>query len=401
MAAIGMWTPDSDTVPTREEILDRVRAIGPSLRARALESDGKRRLVDETVAEMKQAGVFRILQPRRWGGYELDLRTFYETTLLLAEYDMSAGWVHSVVGVHAWQMAIFPDQAARDVWGEDPDVLIASSYMPSAKLTPVEGGFRASGRWRFSSGCHHAQWFFLGGILPPDEEGQIRPGTLLFPKADVKILDTWDVAGLKGTGSHDVVVENAFLPSHRIHRHIDGFRCNSPGNAVNTGWLYRVPFFQAFLRAVSTASIGALQAMTTAFIEYGTGKVSAFAGRTAEDPTAQLAVAESLAALDEMKALLFRNMDNLRAYAERGELPPIEERLRYKFQASEVANRCANLAARLYRSSGGSGLFNAHPFARLLANINAGRQHVVNQYELWGANYGACQLGRENQDIAC
>ena len=146
-----------------------------------------------------------------------------ETQMVLAEYDMSVGWVNGVVGVHAWQMGIFDDRAAQDVWGKDSSVLIASSYMPTAKLTPVEGGFRVSGRWRFSSGCNHADWFFLGGILPPDEEGLARPGTLLFPKADVTILDTWDVAGLKGTGSHDVVVEDAFIPSYRIHSHIDGF----------------------------------------------------------------------------------------------------------------------------------------------------------------------------------
>ena len=400
VSEISVIATAQETAPTREELLERVRALGPALKERAQASDDKRKLLDETVQEMKEVGLFRILQPRRWGGYELDLRTFYEVQMLLAEYDMSVGWVHGVVGVHAWQMGIFDDRAAQDVWGEDNSVLIASSYMPTAKLAPVDGGFRVSGRWRFSSGCNHAEWFFLGGILPPDEEGLTRPGTLLFPKADVRILDTWDVAGLKGTGSHDVVVEDAFLPAHRIHRHIDGFRCSSPGNAVNTGWLYKVPFFQAFLRAVSTSSIGALQAMLNEFVAYGSGKVSAFAGKTAEDPTAQLVCGETAAAIDEMRALMFRNFENLRAYAERGETPPVEERLRYKLQASEVANRCALLAARLYRSSGGSGLFNDQPFARLLANINAGRQHVVNQYELWGANYGACLMGRENQDLA-
>lgn len=387
-------------VPTREELVARARALGPAIKERAQKSDEQRYLVKETIQEMKEAGLFRVLQPRRWGGYELDLSTFYEIQLVLAEYDMSVGWVYGVVGVHAWQMGIFDDRAAQDCWGEDNSVLIASSYMPTAKMTPVEGGFKVSGRWRFSSGCHHADWFFLGGLLPPDEEGLVRPGTIMFPKADIKILDTWDVAGLKGTGSHDVVAEDAFVPSYRIHRHIDGFRCSSPGNAVNTGWLYRVPFFQAFLRAVSTSSIGALQTMTNEFVNYGSGKVSAFGGKTAEDPTSQLIVGEALSAIDEMKALLFRNMDTLRDYAERGEIPTVEQRLRYKFQASEVANRCALLGARLYRSSGGSGLFNDHPFARLLANINAGRQHIVNQYEMYGSNYGACVMGRANEDLA-
>lgn len=313
---------------------------------------------------------------------------------------MSVGWIHGVVGVHAWQLSIFDDRAAADVWGGDPSALIASSYMPTAKLTPVEGGFRASGRWRFSSGCHHAQWYFLGGMLPPDEEGQVRPGTLMFPRADVTILDTWDVAGLQGTGSHDVVVEDAFIPSYRIHRHIDGFRCSSPGNAVNTGWLYKVPFFQAFLRAVSTASIGALEAMTDHFVDYASGKVSAFGGKTREDPTARLLIARARSASEEMTALLLDRMDKLRGYAERGEQPPLDERLLAKFQASEVATRAAQLATELYRATGGSGLFNEHPFALILANLNAGRQHVVNQNEIYGANYGAVVMGEENADLA-
>lgn len=393
-------TAAQDDVPSPEALLARVRALGPLIQAQARDADRTRRLTGEVVEAMKEAGLFRILQPRRWGGYELDLATFYRVQLEVSKFDMSAGWVHGVVGVHAWQAGLFDDRAARDIWGEDPTVLIASSYMPTAKLTPVEGGFRVSGRWRFSSGCHHAEWFFLGGLLPPDEEGLVRPGTLLLPKCDVTILDTWDVAGLQGTGSHDVVVEDAFLPVHRIHRHIDGFRCTSPGNAINTAWLYRVPFFQAFLRAVSTASIGALDAMTASFADYGSGKVSAFGGKTREDPTAQLALAEARSAVDEMTALLLRNMGALRGYAERGEIPPVEERLLYKYQASEVANRCALLGARLFRATGGSGLFNEHPFARLLANLNAGRQHVVNQYEQWGANYGACLMGRTNEDLA-
>lgn len=391
---------DADVIPTREELVARARALGPRIKQRALEGDAQRQLSKETIAEMKDAGLFRILQPRRWGGYELDLRTFYEVQLVLAEHDMSVGWVHGVVATHSWQMAVFDDRAAQDAWGEDSSALIASSYMPVGKVNTVDGGFNVSGRWRFSSGSHHTDWFFLGAILPPDAEGVAHPATVMIPKEDVTILDTWDVAGLKSTGSHDVVVENAFVPSYRIHRHIDGFNCTSPGNAVNTGPLYRVPFLQAFLRAVSTASIGALQAMVNEFIDYGGGKVTAFGSKTAEDPTAQLIVGEALSAIDEMKTLLFRTMDNLMEIAERGDVPTIEERLRYKYQASEVANRCAVLAGRLYRATGGSGLFNQHPFARVFANINAGRQHMISQYEGFGANYGGFMMGRQNTDFA-
>src|SRR5580698_8811922 len=127
-------TADESPAPTRDELLERVRAIGPLVREQARAGDARRGLTDEVVEAIKSAGLFRILQPRRWGGMELDLATFYLVQLELSKYDMSAGWVHGVVGVHAWQAGIFDDRAARDIWGADPSVLIASSYMPAAKL---------------------------------------------------------------------------------------------------------------------------------------------------------------------------------------------------------------------------------------------------------------------------
>src|ERR1700735_2170184 len=150
------------SLPTANELIAAARAMIPTLKARATKQSDNRRLLPETVAEIKAAGLFRVLQPKRWGGFEMDPIVFADVQMALSEGAMSVGWVYGVVGVHAFQIALFDDRAARDVWGADNSVLIASTYMPTGRATPAEGGFRFSGKWKFSSGVEHCQWVFLG-----------------------------------------------------------------------------------------------------------------------------------------------------------------------------------------------------------------------------------------------
>jgi 3-hydroxy-9,10-secoandrosta-1,3,5(10)-triene-9,17-dione monooxygenase len=382
-----------------QQLIQRARDMVPTLKQRAAASAGNRNVAAETVQEMKDAGLFRVLQPRRWGGYEMSPSVFYEIQMILAEGDMSVGWIYGVIGVHNWQIALFDDRAGRDVFESDTSTIIASTYMPKGKTTPVEGGYTFSGRWQFSSGSYHAQWFFLGGQFPGGGEGIPSMGTFLIPRSDVEIVDTWDTSGLKATGSHDVVVKDAFVPTYRTHTHQQGFERNSPGNAVNTSPLYRLPFGQVFLRSVSTASIGALQALLDEVVAFASAKKGSFGGSTAEDPFAQLAVAETRAAIVEMKTMLHANFAYLERCAAANETPDLLERLRLKYQSAAVADRCGALAVRLFKVCGGSGIMNTKPFAVIVDNILAGGQHQANSFQTWGANYGAVILGRQNQDV--
>src|SRR5271155_5157709 len=211
--------------------------------------------------------------------------------MTLAEGCMSSGWVYGVVAVHNWQLGLFDARAQEDVWAKDSSVLIASSYMPKGQVERVDGGFRFSGRWNFSSGVDHASWLFLGGIVS-SKNGVPDYRTFLVPRADVSINDTWHTVGLKGTGSKEVVIDGSFVPEYRTHRAMDGFAGTSPGLSVNTAPLYKLPFGQIFVRAVSTASIGALQGALNAFRDYGSKRVSTNdLGRTAADPPAAPAAA--------------------------------------------------------------------------------------------------------------
>ncbi|MCM2318705.1 MAG: acyl-CoA dehydrogenase family protein [Pseudomonas sp.] len=385
---------------TREEIelIDRARRLVPALRERAEQADREGKVPDETVREMQEAGLFRALQPKKWGGYEVDPRTFFEIQMTLAEGCMSTAWIYGVMGVHPWQLARYPVEAQQDVWGEDFSTLISSTYMPVAKVTPVEGGYRISGRWGFSSGSEHCQWCLLGGILPVEGDQAAEHGTFLVPRSDYRIEKNWDVLGLRGTGSHDIVVEDAFVPAHRVQRTNNSSLAATPGREVNTNPIYALPFAQVFTRAVSSSCLGALQGAINEFRDNAAKHLGKHGAKTAEDPVAQSAVAEAIMTVDALKLVLERNFAHMLALAERGEIPDTETRLLYRYQSAHVTNVCAERISDLLRSMAASGLYSTNPVARTFRDLHQARGHISNNVAAYGRSFGAVQLGLPNPD---
>lgn len=378
---------------------EQARALVPALRERRGETAALGRLPDATLAELKVAEFFKILQPARYGGLEMEPMDFFDVQMILAEGCMSTAWVLGVVAIHNWQLALFDDRAQRDVWGGDDSALISSSYMPVGKVRRADGGYRLSGHWGFSSGSLHCQWAFLGAMVPPETEGQPPDyRTFLVPRSDYTILENWDVSGLEGTGSHDIVVEGVFVPEHRTHRALDGFNCDSPGNAVNVSPLYRIPFGQIFVRAVCSSSIGALQGALDAYLDVNRERVGLNdRQRVILDPNTQLAAARAVAAIDECKTILARDFNRMLAATADGGMGN-EERSRLRFNASLVADKCCAAINELFLGCGAQAIFRPHPVNRAWLDINAGRTHVANNLHKFGRNLGGELMGIENQD---
>lgn len=394
-----MHGPRDRTAPSAAELLARARAMIPALAARSAQGDKDRRLPKENIAEMQAAGLFHVLRPKSSDGYELTPSDFFEIQIALAEGDFATAWIYGIVGLHPWLMGLLDQRAAQDVWSKDAAALISSSLMPVGVATPAADGYRLSGHWQYSSGCEHCTWAFLGATIPGDSGRAPERALFLVPRPDYEIVDTWHVAGLKATGSHDIVIKDAFVPAYRMISLTDTFRGYGPGQSVNTATLYRYPFGQIFFRGVSVGAIGALRGMLDAFLAYATRRVSRF-GKTAEDPHVHLLCAEIVCAIDEMKAVLHHHMRLIGAYAARGEMPPLSDRIRYKFQSAAIVERCRDLAARLFMATGALGIFDNQPFGRILADINAARQHLSNQYEALGRNWGRTLFGLEdNKDL--
>lgn len=393
-------TAESPKNITADLLLKRAREMVPVLADRAKATEEARMLPAETIKDMQEAGFFRVLQPKKYGGYEMDPHVFYEICSTLAEGCMSTAWCYGVIGVHNWQIALFDPKAAEDVWKDDTSTLIASTYMPKAKVTPVEGGFKFEGRWGFSSGIDHAEWVFLGGLIF-DPEGKAPPEyrTFMLPKSDYEIVDTWHTMGLKGTGSKDVVVKECFVPEYRTHKATDGFMGTNPGAKEFTSPLYKMPFGQIFVRAVSTAAIGALQGMVNSFEEWGKGWMGGMGAKTAEQGPAQFAVADARVAIDEMKMTLNRNFDSLMESAKTGKPLDMNDRLHWRYQASLVVDRCAKHAWQLQSACGGRGIFTDFPLVRYFLDICSARAHYANNPDIFGRNYGGVLLGRDNTDF--
>jgi 3-hydroxy-9,10-secoandrosta-1,3,5(10)-triene-9,17-dione monooxygenase len=367
-------------MPTAEELIARARAMIPALQARAKQATAQRRIPDETIAEMQQAGFFRILQPKRWGGYEMHPNVFFDVQKLLAEGCMSTGWVYGVVGGHPYELALFHDEAQREVWGSDTSILVSSSYQPVGKVEHGEGGFYLSGRWGFSSGSEHCEWVLLGAMVPPASEGEPPDmRTFLVPRRDYKILDAWDTFGLQGTGSHDIVVDRAFVPDYRTHRAIDGFLCTNPGQKENDAPLFRLPWAQVFLRLVSTAALGGARAAVNAAITITEERVSTNTGKASKsDPVLLNAIAQAYAQVDEMEVVLRRNFDDMIAIVETGAPLPMEKRTLYRYQSASVVRRCAALVDTLLPLLGGRAIYNSSPIVQPWLDLNAARAHVAN-----------------------
>ena len=382
-------------------LVQRARELVPYLQETAARAEAERRIPVETVQKMKDAGFFRVLQPKRWGGYQMDPQVFFDIQLTLAEGCMSTAWIYGVIAVHNWQIALFDLKAQEDIWRDDTNVLIASSYMPVGKVVPVEGGFKFSGRWAFSSGCDHCDWVFLGGVVPPTAENPAPDyRTFLVPRGDFKVLDTWHTFGLRGTGSNDIVVDDVFVPEYRTHSSLDGFRGTNPGIDSKTVPLYKIPFGQLFPRAVSGSTIGATQGAINAYRDVASKRIGTNTGaKTAEDPHAQMAVARAQALVDQLKLRLNVIFDRLMADARRGEATDMTQRIQYRYESAAVPESCLAEVLELQKMCGGRGIFTSSPLQRFVLDILAGRAHVANNPYQFGRNYGGVQLGLESTDF--
>ncbi len=386
--------------PTHDALLARASELVSVLEQRATKADELRRVPDETIVDFQRAGFFRMLKPKRWGGLEVHPRTFFDVQRTIAKGCPSSAWVLGVVGVHVWQLGLFAEQAQKDVWEGDPATLISSSYAPTGAIERVEGGFKVSGRWSFSSGCDHGSWVFLGGFVPTAEGSPPDMRTFLLPRKDYRIDDNWHVIGLKGTGSKDIVVEGAFVPEHRTHRLIDGFRCKSPGNAVNPSPLFRIPFGQIFVRSVSTTSIGIAEGALQAFVTVAAKRVAAGdQSKVAGDPSTQLLCAEAASTIDELKLVLYRNLDELMSSAERGAELSVNRRVAFRFDSSNAAHRACALVGKLFNAAGGRAIFLNNTLLRSWLDVNAARAHYANNPDKPARNFGGVQLELKNTDF--
>ena len=386
---------------TPDEFLGRVRDLLPAIRERAARAEALRQLPDETFADFQEAGLFRALQPKRYGGFELDPGIQYQAVTEVGAVCGSTGWVFGVMGAHNWHLAVFPPQAQQDVWGEDDSAQLATSLAPTGAVERVDGGFRISGRWSFASGCDHCRWVVLGGIAPPAEDGAPPDArTFLLPRGDYAIDDNWHVMGLCGTGSKDIVVDGAFVPDYRTHSYLDAFHLRNPGMVVNDAPLYRLPFGLVFAYTLGAAAIGAAKGALATFREQQRRRLNIRdRSRVAEDPFTQLRLAESAAEIDAAHERMLGNFAEMMRLARAGMEIPLAFRARVRWDSGKATDWSIRAVDRLMMASGGRGIFLANPIQRAWRDVHAMQAHASNNIERAAAVFGRSEFGLPPTDI--
>ncbi len=380
-----------------QAVLDAVRDLLPSIRERADEAERLRVVPEANIKELEETGFFRLLQPKRFDGFEASPVDFYTAVRDIASACGSTGWVSSVVGVHPWQVALFADEAQQAVWGEDTNTRLSSSYAPTGKATVADGGYTLSGKWSFSSGCDHCSWVLLGGLVFNEDGNVIDFKTFMIPRKDYTIIDVWHTVGLRGTGSNDIVVEDVFVPEAFTLSMSETGQCKGPGQEQNTSDLYKLPFHSIFTGTITTPMIGMARGAYAEHVEMQQNRSrAAYLGEKASlDPFAAVRIARASSEIDAAWALLINNIREEMDYVAKGEKIPLGLRLKVRRDQVLGSQRAIDAIDELFEASGGRVLAEGTYLQRAWRDAHAGRVHAANDPERALQMFGAHEFGHK------
>ncbi|WP_299564183.1 3-hydroxy-9,10-secoandrosta-1,3,5(10)-triene-9,17-dione monooxygenase oxygenase subunit [uncultured Mycolicibacterium sp.] len=382
-----------------QAVLAGIDDLLPKLRERAQATEDLRRLPEESVKELEEIGFFKLLQPEQWGGMQCDPTIFYEAVRRLASACGSTGWVAAIIGVHNWHLALFDQQAQEDVWGEDPNVRVSSSYAPMGAGEVVDGGYLVNGAWRWSSGCQHATWTFVGGPVIKDGK-PVDFGSFLIPISDYTIQDDWHVVGLKGTGSNTLIVKDVFVPRHRFLSYKAMNDGTAGGYRTNTAPVYKMPWGTMHPTTISAPIVGMAYGAYEAHVEHQAKRVrAAFAGeKSKDDPFAKIRIAEAASDIDAAWRQLMGNLGEEYELLKAGKEIPFALRARARRDQVRATARAIASIDLLFEASGATALLTDSPIQRFWRDAHAGRVHAANEPERAYLIFGNNEFGLPPQD---
>ncbi len=357
-----------------EEHAEEIAALGP-------ENEKLGKLTDRSAEILREVGVMKMLAPAAHGGYESHPAEFAEAVMRLASLDGSTGWVAGIVGVHPWEMAMADPKVQEEIWGEDQDTWIASPYAPMGIIKPVEGGYIFNGRWQFSSGTDHCDWIFLGAMLGDEDGNMVMPPRsfhVILPRSDYEIVeDSWDVVGLRGTGSKDIIVKDAFVPDYRVMdfgHQMDGTALRESGLTSPT---YGVPFTTIFPLGITSAVIGICEGALASHMAYQRSRVQITGTKAKDDPYVMFAIGAAAAEIKAARVSMLENITRFHDKAANGEKVTLAERAESRRTQVAAAWRAVNAMDQIVARSGGNGLRMDNPIQRFWRDGHMGMVHAI------------------------
>jgi 3-hydroxy-9,10-secoandrosta-1,3,5(10)-triene-9,17-dione monooxygenase len=379
----------------------RAEALIPQLSARASRTEELRRLPPETERDLHEAGLFRILQPRRVGGSEFDYVALVDCADAIGRADASVAWNMANLASHHWMLAMF-DKRAQDLVWKDANALVASSFIfPAGRAKKVDGGYVLRGSWPFASGVDSCDWNMLASVVSTDDEADgIEYRIFLLNKADYKIRDTWNATGLRGTGSNDVDVKDAFVAEEMTLAVNDLDGGPTPGSVANPNALYTLPVFSLFPFVLSGVALGNAQACLDDYAGIARHRASTYnRAKIGDLQSTQIKIAEASAKIDAARLIMRSTCIEAMADARRGYVPDTAVKTRLRRDGAFSVNLCTEAVSLLFAASGARGLSTAGALQRQFRDAHAINSHLAFNFDSAGTNYGRVALGLPSENL--
>jgi 3-hydroxy-9,10-secoandrosta-1,3,5(10)-triene-9,17-dione monooxygenase len=380
-----------------EEALRRARALAPTLRERAAGAEAVRQMEKSTLEDLHREGLFRFHQPKRWGGMELPFAAIFDVPFEIARGCASTAWNVANLGIHHWMLALYDERAQEEIWGQDPDALIASGIAyPQGSGRRVDGGFVVSGFWNFSSGVDPATWNMLA-VMIRDGDRVVDHRMCLVPRSDYEIVDDWQTLGMRSTGSTSVRAKDVFVPEHRaLSMYLARGGSEFPGARSNPNPLYRVPLSALGSHCLAAAGVGNAQAALDLTIAAVKERSTNYTGMRMRDFQAvQLRVARAGAQVDAARLSIRTDCVDAERIAQEGRPPTLEEKLRFKRNVAWAMEQCTEAVDALHAMAGANGIYDRYPIQRLFRDQHALSAHIGFSWDAQGGPWALVAMGGE------
>lgn len=396
MSAQKLPGKETDAPTSGPELVRRARELSALLASEAHAAERLRRPTDTVIEALKKAEIFKLMSPRVYGGLELDLDTFFEVGLALSEGDASMAWVTNFYIEHVWIFCLFPEAFQRELFADKSYALAPAMLSPTGEARKVEGGWRLKGRWSWSTGIMHADWVIPAAIVM-GENGKRAPMFFALPRSEVKVEDTWFVDGMQGTGSNDVIIEDAFIPESRVLPFADMIEGRTPGATLHEGPLYRTPMLPVLGLAAAMPALGQARACVRLFKEkLEERQASGSAAQRRVGPASQMRLARAEVQVHQAYLLLKNIVEDVSALRNTAKRV---DRTRWATELAYAVSECKAVIAYVCEAGGASGHFQTSPLQRAARDINTIGAHIVFDLDARLEQYGASLLGQDMPGI--
>lgn len=364
------------------------------LAERARHAEDIRRLPDGTLTDLAASGFTELLVPKRFGGEQAAFPEILDPVRRMAHGCTSSAWTIGFYALHNWMLALFGEQAQQEAFSNRP-FLAPAPLAPTGRGVPVDGGIRLTGKWSWATGVMHGNWIMVGCLCDaPDEPAGIYPAMALVPISDIAVEDVWHTDGMCATGSNDAVINDAFVPEHRLVRVIDIYRGTAPGAGLHDSATYRWPMVPALALLAAMPALGSAERVTELYAERVAQRVLAYEGVMQRDkPIAQARLAEAKVRLRALHGLLDDTVGQIETIVANGDEVPQPVRGDARMAAAHIVHESRAVIAMLFEASGASVHFLDSPLQRFKRDVDVLSGHVVFDYDTSRELAGALSLG--------